>query len=279
MRLPELQALSRAAGSRQRHGASHREGNSGGWVNTRTRLRSGIRWMAAAAGLAVGAYAAYVSVAWCRYGRAARVSTPDDADPVLDQFMPAYDVRERHQITVAAPAATTLAAAREMDLLGSPVVRAIIKARELILGATPARARPQGLLAEAQALGWGILVDIPDREVVVGAVTPPWKANVVFRALPPAEFVAFGEPGYVKIAWTLRADAVGPDEALFSTETRVVSTDASARARFRTYWSLLSPGVILIRWASLGPLEAEAQHRARSGQIVRSSAATHQTHS
>ena len=26
--------------------------------------------------------------------------------------------------------------------------------------------------------------EIPDREIVVGAVTQPWMANVVFRALP-----------------------------------------------------------------------------------------------
>jgi hypothetical protein len=95
----------------------------------------------------------------------------------------------------------------------------------------------------------------------------------VFRALPPGEFAAFGEPGYMKILWTLRTDPIGPGESLFSTETRVVSTDATARARFRWYWSSFSPGMILIRWLSLGPLRAEAERRARSVQIERSSAA------
>ena len=242
------------------------------------RMRSGIRWMAAAAGLAAGAYAAYVGVAWCRYGR--RASGREDADPVLDRFVPAYEVRARHQIHVAAPAATALAAARDMDLLRSPVVRAIIKGRELILGATPdTRPRPQGLLAEVQALGWGVLADVPDREIAVGAVTQPWKANVVFRALPPDEFAAFDEPGYVKIAWTLRADPVGLDESLFSTETRVVSTDSAARARFRWYWSFFSPGMILIRWLSLGPLKAEAERRARNSQSERSLAPSTESHS
>lgn len=232
-------------------------------MNTSSHVGAGVKRIAKAAGLAAGAYAAYVAIAWYRYGRAAPASTPDESDPLLDRFMPVYDVRGRHQIHVAAPAATTLAAAREMDLLQSPVVRAIIKARELILGATPdTRQRPQGLLAEMQALGWGVLADVPDREVVVGAATQPWKANVVFRALPPNEFAAFNEPGFVKIVWTLRADPVGADGSLFSTETRVVSTDATARARFRWYWSVFSPGMILIRWVSLGPLKAEAERRA-----------------
>lgn len=226
------------------------------------RQRSGCGRLAAAVGLAAGAYVGYASVTWWRYGRATH-STRADAGSELDRFMPVYEVREHHQIRIAAPAAVTIAAAREMDLLGSFIVRAIIKARELILGASPdTRPRPRGLLAEVQALGWGVLADVRGREVVVGAATQPWKANVVFRALRPDEFAAFDEPGYVKIAWTLRADALGPDDSLFSTETRVVSTDRTARARFRWYWAAFSPGIILIRWLSLRPLKVEAERRA-----------------
>jgi hypothetical protein len=68
----------------------------------------------------------------------------------------------------------------------------------------------------------------------------------------------------VKIAWTLRADPIGPAESVFRTETRVASTDADARAKFRWYWSFFSPGMAAIRWASLRPLKAEAERRARS---------------
>ena len=66
--------------------------------------------------------------------------------------------------------------------------------------------RPRGLLAEVLSLGWGCLQKCPGREIVVGSVTKPWEANPTFRALPPDEFEAFGEPDYVKIVWTLRAD-------------------------------------------------------------------------
>lgn len=180
---------------------------------------------------------------------------------MLDRFMPRYEVAQRHQIRVAASPAETLAAARNVDLLGSPVVRAIIRAREVILGARRTdRPAPQGLLAEMQALGWGILAEIPGREVVVGAVTQPWKAEVVFRALPPAGFAAFAEPGYVKIAWTLRADRISATHSVFRTETRVAATDPSARAKFRLYWSAFSPGMALIRLALLRPLKRDAEH-------------------
>ena len=188
---------------------------------------------------------------------------------MLDRFIPVYEVGGRHHIRVSAPAAITLEAAREMDLLQAPVVRAIIRLRELVLGATPdGQTRPRGLLEEVQALGWGMLAEIPDREIVVGAVTQPWKANVVFRALPPGAFAAFDEPGYVKIVWTLRADPIGATESVFSTETRVIATDPAARARFRGYWSFFSPGMMLIRWVSLWPLKREAERRAGERSAV-----------
>ena len=52
------------------------------------------------------------------------------------------------------------------------LVRIIMRARELLLGADP-------------SVGWGLLSEIPEREVLMGTVTQPWIANPVFRALTP----------------------------------------------------------------------------------------------
>ena len=217
---------------------------------------------AAGAGMAAAGYATYVATSWCRYGH---VERPDahTSDELLDRFMPLYDVVERHHIYVDAPAAITLAAAREQDLLRLPLVRAIFKAREIVLGATPDHpTQPRGLVATVQALGWGILEEVPDRELVVGAVTKPWEANVTFHALPPQQFAAFTEPGFVKIVWTLRVDPLDAQSSIFRTETRAIATDAAARARFRRYWAFASPGIALIRRLSLQPLKRDAERRA-----------------
>jgi hypothetical protein len=231
-------------------------------MSPRRRLRSGARWLAAGAGFAAGAYTTYVGVTWLRYGRPRAARTAQERDDLLDRFMPAYEVVERHHIRIAAPAAITFAAAREMNLLDSAVVRALVKGRELILGATPDdRPRPRGLLAQTESLGWRVLADVPGCEVVVGAVTQPWQPNVTFRGLPPDEFAAFSEPGYIKIAWTLRADPIDAAESIFRTETRTVATDSESRRRFRRYWAFFSPGIIAIRWALLGPLKREAERR------------------
>jgi hypothetical protein len=87
--------------------------------------------------------------------------------------------------------------------------------------------------------------------VVVGAVTQLWERVVVFRALPPEQFAAFDKPGHAKIVWALVAEAVGPTESIVRTETRVVTTDPQSRERFRRYWSVFSPGIVIIRYEAL----------------------------
>jgi len=189
---------------------------------------------------------------------------PDGASP-LDPFMPTYDKAERHEIAVAAPAGITLAAARDMDIYRSPLVRTIFAIRTLParLGGAPPRT-PASLLSETLALGWRVLADEPGRAIVVGAVTQPWHANVTFRGLPPDAFVAFDEPGYAKIAWTFEAVPLGPSTSRFRTETRVSTTDARSRRLFRRYWAVFSPGILLIRRASLRLVKAEAERRFQS---------------
>jgi hypothetical protein len=224
--------------------------------------------IAAAIGAGLGAYGALAGLAWYRYGRVPRPHD-DERDELLDRFIPACDIVERHHIVCDAPPDVVLAAAREQDLLGLPLVSAIFRAREIVLRSAPdGRVPPRGLLAATLSLGWGVLAEIEDREIVVGAVTKPWEANVIFRALPPGEFAAFNDPEFVKIVWTLRADPLHGGRSMFRTETRAVATDAAARARFRRYWSFASPGIGLIRLLSLRPLKREAERRAGGANVA-----------
>jgi hypothetical protein len=232
--------------------------------------RSGLGLVGAAAFVAA-AYGVYVCRTWLRYGRRLRPPGNQEADPLLDRFMPEYEVVERHSSPVRAPAEVTLAAACNMDFEGSRLVRTIFKGRELLLRARPSgKTLPRGLVAKTKALGWGVLAEVPGREIVMGAVTQPWAANVVFRAFAPEKFASFQEPGYVKIVWTLRADPVTATKSLFRTETRVLPCGPVARSKFRKYWSFLSPGIILIRLAMLGSLKREVERRAREAEHVES---------
>jgi hypothetical protein len=236
----------------------------------------GLKTLAArAAAVGTAAYAGWVGVAWYRYGRPGRA---DASDALLDRFFPRYEVRERHEKRVEASAALTFAHAKEVNLRSSPIARAIFGLRSIParLGGAPQRIDERGILEETLALGWGVLAEAPGREIVMGAVTQPWKANVVFRALPPEEFAAFAEPGYVKIAWTLAAEHIGPSRCVFRTETRAIATDAASRSRFRRYWALLSPGIVLIRHEMLRRVCADAErlYRARAAAAAPQEAAS-----
>jgi hypothetical protein len=86
-------------------------------VKNRTRQVIGVG-AAAAALLGLG----YVGVTWLRYGK--QTSRNGRRDPLLDRFMPTYEVQERHETKVAAPAEVTYAVARELNLRRSALVRA-----------------------------------------------------------------------------------------------------------------------------------------------------------
>jgi hypothetical protein len=232
-------------------------------MSAKSTLRSTRRWLAAGVGFAAASYVAYVGYAWLRYGEATPAIRPEEQDALMDRFIPTYEVAERHQIRINAPADITFEAATQMNLWQTPIVRAIFKGREWIMRSHPApQPESTSFIAQMRGIGWGVLAEVPGRESVMGAVTQPWMADVVFRPLPPEEFAAFDDAGYVKIVWTLRADPLGDADSVFRTETRAVATDRVARAKFRRYWSFLSPGIVLIRWASLRPLKADAERRA-----------------
>ena len=226
----------------------------------RSRPRVVAECLAAGAGLAATGYGTYAGISWLRFGKVKKTAS----DKFLDRFMPELDVVEHHRIHVSAPAEATFAAARNIDPEKSPMIRCIFKARELVMGGRPqTEERGKSIVDRVTSLGWKVLAQDPRREIVFGAVTQPWLANVVFRPLDPEEFASFAEPGYVKIAWTLRADPIGPNQSYCCTETRAKATDAIARRKFRRYWSLVSAGVVLIRWLMLRLTKKDAERRAR----------------
>jgi hypothetical protein len=235
-------------------------------VNSRRRGWSTARYLVGGAGLAAISYALCAGLTWCRYGRPSLPKGPEEEDALLDHFMPVYEAVERQSRRVAAPAGVVLTAACELDLSQSMIAQSLFKTRAWFMGTSSASSsEAPGLLVEMKRLGWQVLAEVPGREIVVGAVTQPWMADVVFHGVPPEEFVTFDQPDFVKIAWTLRADPIESGGSVFRTETRVATTDSSARRKFRKYWSLIFPGVVLIRLVLISMAKRDAE------QIVRAS--------
>ena len=196
---------------------------------------------------------------------ATRVShEPRVEERAIERFIPAWDIRTYHETIIQAPASTVFAVAEHFDLQSIPLVKAIFWLRGKILGSTSTSARrPVGLVEETKSLGWGELSKRTGRELVMGAVTQPWVADVKFATVQPDEFLGFAEPDQVKIVWTLEAVPIEPTLTLFRSETRVRATDAAARARFLKYWRFARFGIELIRRLHLPALRraAELQHR------------------
>jgi len=180
----------------------------------------------------------------------------------LERFIPHPDVRERFETTIRAPADLVMDVAGEFDMQSLPVVKLIFRLRERLTRATRGVPRkPQGILEETRALGWGLLAEQPGRFVVCGATCQPWLANVAFSAVAPDQFLAYAQPGQVKIAWTLEAAEIGPGLTRFGQETRAVATDLQARIRFRRYWRWARFGIIAIRLLLLPAIRKAAERR------------------
>lgn len=184
----------------------------------------------------------------------------------LDPFIPDCDARERHAVTVRAPAALVDRVARGFDLQSLPLVHAIFWLRGKLMRATPVPRQARGFIEEMQSLGWGTLVDRPGELFVAGATCRPWLADVVFTPLSAETFRGFAEPGVVKIAWTLECRATGPARTELVTETRVIATDGKAREQFLGYWRWARMGILPIRWLLLPAIRkrAEAEWRGAS---------------
>ena len=183
----------------------------------------------------------------------------------LDRFLPETDVRERHEITVHAPPAIVMEAARTLSFRSIPLVRAIFWLRGRILGARPDSPEwSRGFVEEALAAGWVALHEESGRCFVAGASCRPWIPDVVFAPIPPDRFRAYSEPDRVKIAWMLQAKPLTGGDTRFITETRATATDTQAREKFLRYWRHFGAGIVFIRLLLLPAVRREAERRYRS---------------
>ena len=72
-------------------------------MNTKQLVRLAGKWGLAGIGVGAASYVAYAVGAWLRYGKPKHASGAQ-ADPLLDLFFPRYEIVDRHQIVIDAPA-------------------------------------------------------------------------------------------------------------------------------------------------------------------------------
>jgi hypothetical protein len=169
---------------------------------------------------------------------------------LLDDFMPAFDVVERHHRDVAAPAERIFPLIMTADFADSWVIRSLYRLRGIPRETTT-------LAGAVSRMGFVLLGEKPDEEIVLGLTGKFWTPRGHIRRLAPAAFRDFSEPGWALAAFNV---SLAPAAALtrVSTETRVRCTGPRSRRRFRAYWTFIGPFSAWIRREMLRVIAARA---------------------
>ena len=179
---------------------------------------------------------------------------------LLDAYVPAPDVRGRHEILVHAPATLVMDVAQNFPMESIWLVHTLFRARARILGqSTSPDPNPAGLVEQLTSGGWQKLAESPGRYLIAGAACRPWEADPGFSPVGAEPFAEFAPPDRVKSAWTLETTELAPDLTRFATETRAVATDKQSQTKFKRYWRKFGAGIILIRLVLLPAVRRRAE--------------------
>lgn len=182
---------------------------------------------------------------------------------LLDRLIPAPRLLELDHVDLAAAPSRVWERVRAGDLFVSPLVRALFTLRTL-----PERLAHRGPPAVAMHLddltstparpGFQVLAEEAPREVAVGAIGQVWHPDIPFVHVADADaYLAFDEPGFAKVAWSIRVLPRGERDARVEVEVRVDVTDEPSWAKFERYFRLIGPGSHIIRRSVLSALGRE----------------------
>jgi hypothetical protein len=168
--------------------------------------------------------------------------------PLIDDLLPVYQFRERHELIARATSKALMNAVLLPGVTEDPWARFFIRLRE-----APDRLRGAGSgLAGRRSFGiddFMILGRDADRELAFGLVGRFWQRDYGLVALdhPREQFAGFSESGLAKLGLNFSTEALHDGRTRLMTETRVQCVDADARRRFTPYWWLIRPVSGLIR--------------------------------
>jgi len=183
---------------------------------------------------------------------------------LIESAMPRFNTVIAEHVVVAADTATTLRAAKTLDLLTvrTPLLALSMWIREMparLAGAAPPPL-PRLVIADGTGLpGWLLLGERTGREIAFGAVGRFWQPVIEWRDVPLADFASFAEPGWGKIAANFSVLPYGQSSTLLSYECRTITTDLESRRQFLRYWWLIRPFVRHIMRATLKKIRADAE--------------------
>jgi len=183
---------------------------------------------------------------------------------IIDAALPAFDVVITESVVVDADVPTTYRVARALDFLKvrTPLLDAAFWARGLPERFGHKRAAPPTrlVLGEGDTLpGWIVLGEVPDAELAFGAVGKFWQGRIEWKPVERADYAAFSEPGFGKIACDFRVKSCADGRSLLTYECRTATTSPDARANFARYWRIIRPFVAYIMRATIATIRDDAE--------------------
>jgi hypothetical protein len=185
---------------------------------------------------------------------------------LIDEFLPKFDVFERHQIDIRASSEQVYATVRELDMSNSILIRGFFRLRGLPTLFSSRKKSQQGLGLKLEGLlqsGLVLLSENSPQELALGLAGKFWTTSGCIQRLDATGFQNFTAPGYAKAVWNFSLSPLRDGMTRLSTETRVLCLDETSRRRFRFYWLFIQPFSGLVRREAL---------RAIKQQTVRSDA-------
>lgn len=183
------------------------------------------------------------------------------ATTLLDEVLPQFDYRSRHDRHVLAPPEDVAGAVERYRFPrdASPLVLLLFRLRGLRI--------PSGSIRDAlTGSGFNVLAERPGEEIVAGTIGRFWALREQDYMEAPRDledFDAFSPPGWAKGAISLRIERRDDGSSTLVTETRVLCLDHHARRRFAPYWALIRVFSGWIRRDFLGGIARIAEQRAR----------------
>ena len=171
--------------------------------------------------------------------------------PLIDDWLPDYDVGERHDVALPLESEQALRLALATPAASDRVVRTLISARGM--------AARDETIERFFAAHRFVVLDRSPTHWVAGAVGAVWRPRGGLVRLADAEaWRASSVPGTIKGAVEFRADTI-PGGSRLTTETRVKAIDERARRAFRLYWLAIGPFSGLVRRRWLGATQTAAR--------------------
>jgi hypothetical protein len=182
----------------------------------------------------------------------------------LDEWMPRWQVGERHVLKISAPPAKVFAAIHEVRADEILLFRTLTAIRrcggtgpESILNAP----EEKPLLDVATQTTFILLDDMAPRELVMGTVVAAPRRVRASGRLEPDLFRKTLPSGVVLATMNFLVTPSEDGGSTVTTETRVFANSPAAVRRFGIYWRLIHPGSDLIRRMWLRAIALRAEDR------------------